>query len=250
MSLIPFHNVLKRKTKLAPREFSLLRAISSAVPFRINIADFLASAATVDQIPALNGRPEVILTGRANCGKSTLFNAVLGRKDLLRTSKKAGCTRTLNFFRVGAHPGSVVLVDAPGYGARGRPEWGDLFNQYMMTRKQLKRIYICFNGKHLLNTADVEMLKYLSETLLQDGAQSYTLQAIITKVDCIPAQSLGEVIPKIQKQIWEAAPLCLPPIITSAMMHPPFGIDGVRRNIADVCGLGPLPESRPPRRKK
>ncbi|KAJ7231716.1 P-loop containing nucleoside triphosphate hydrolase protein [Mycena haematopus] len=250
MSLITFQNVLKRKTNLAPREFFLRRAKGSTVPFRVNVAEFLASAATVDQIPALNGRPEVILTGRANCGKSTLFNSVLGRKDLLRTSKKAGCTRTLNFYRVGAHPGSVVLVDAPGYGARGRPEWGDLFSQYITTRKQLKRIYICFNGKHLLNPADVEMLAYLSETLLKEGAQAYTLQSIITKADCIPSQSLGQVIPRIQKQIWEAAPLCLPPIITSAMMHPQFGIDGVRRNIADVCGLEPLPESRPPRLKK
>ncbi|KAF8211078.1 P-loop containing nucleoside triphosphate hydrolase protein [Mycena galopus ATCC 62051] len=232
-------HVLKR-TSFAPREFSLSREKSTAAPFRINIAEFVAGAATLEQLPALNGRPEVIVTGRANCGKSTLFNTVLGRNDLLRTSKKAGCTRTLNFYRVGAHPGSVILVDAPGYGARGRPEWGDLFNTYITTRKQLKRIYICFNGKHLLNPADVEMLAYLSETLLKDGTQSYTLQSIITKADCIPAQSLGQVIPKIQKQIWEAAPLCLPPIITSAMMRPAFGIDGVRKNIAEVCGLGPL----------
>ncbi|KAJ7803205.1 hypothetical protein B0H14DRAFT_2889605 [Mycena olivaceomarginata] len=205
----------------------------SAVPFRVNIAEFVAAAATVDQIPALNGR-------RANSGKSTLLNAVLGRNDLLRTSKKAGCTRTLNFYRVGEHPGSVVLVDAPGYGARGRAEWGDLFNTYLTTRQQLKRIYILFNGKHLLNPADLEMLSYLSDTILKDGAQKYTIQSIITKVDCIPTESLGQVIPKMQKQIWEAAPLCLPPILTSAMMRPMHGIHAVRKNIADVCGLGPI----------
>jgi GTP-binding protein len=102
----------------------------------------------------------------------------------------------------------------------------------------LKRIYILFNGKHLLNPADLEMLSYLSETLLKDGAQKYTIQSIITKVDCIPTESLGQVIPKMQKQIWEAAPLCLPPILTSAMMRPMHGIHAVRKNIADVCGLG------------
>ncbi|KAK7031700.1 putative GTP-binding protein EngB [Favolaschia claudopus] len=228
---------LKRKTNLLPRESLLSRHESSSAHFRVDVAEFVAAAATVDQIPALNGRPEVIVTGRANCGKSTLFNAVLGRKDLLRTSKKAGCTQTLNFFRVGAHPGSVVLVDAPGYGARGRQQWGDLFNEYISTRKQLKRIYILFNGKHVLNDTDIQMLKHLSETLLKDGAQTYTLQSIITKVDCIPSDSLSQVIPKIQKQIWEAAPLCLPPIITSAAMRPMYGIDAVRKNIADVCGL-------------
>ncbi|KAJ6465170.1 P-loop containing nucleoside triphosphate hydrolase protein [Mycena vitilis] len=233
---ISFRHVSTRRTRLPTRELWFSRHSSS---FRVNVAEFVAAAATVDQIPALHGRPEVIVTGRANCGKSTLFNAVLGRNDLLRTSKKAGCTRTLNFFRVGEHPGSVVLVDAPGYGARGRPEWGQLFNTYITQRKQLKRIYILFNGKHLLNPADLEMLANLSDTLFsqQDGTQSYTLQSIITKADCIANKSVGEVIPKIQKQIWEAAPLCLPPIVTSAMMRPMFGIEEVRANIAEACGL-------------
>jgi GTP-binding protein len=47
-----------------------------------------------------------------------------------------GKTRTLNFFRVGAEPGRLVVVDAPGYGARGRPEWGELFDHYIDTRKE------------------------------------------------------------------------------------------------------------------
>ncbi|KAJ6621474.1 P-loop containing nucleoside triphosphate hydrolase protein [Mycena sp. CBHHK59/15] len=241
---LALHHHVKRKTRLAvqPRlnyDYRPSRPKSStSAPFRVSTAEFVAAAATVDQIPKLNGRPEVIVTRRANCGKSTLFNAVLGRKDLLRTSKKAGCTRTLNFYRVGEHPGTVVLVDAPGYGARGRPEWGDLFDTFLRTRKQLRRVYILFNGKHPLNTADLEMLAHLSDTLFrQDGTQPYTLQAVITKADCIPSQAMGTVIPQIQKQIWEAAPLCLPPIITSATMRPMFGIEQVRANIREACGL-------------
>jgi GTP-binding protein len=106
------------------------------------------------------------------------------------------------------------------------------------TESRLKRIYILFNGKHLLNAVDLEMLANLSGTLFsKEGTQTYTLQAIITKVDCIPSQSLDQVIPKIQKQIWEAAPLCLSPIITSAMMRPMFGVDAVRRDIAEAAGL-------------
>lgn len=82
------------------------------------------------------------------------------------------------------------------------------------------------------------MLGILSDTLFsEEGTQPYTLQSIITKADCIPDSSLGKVIPQIQKQIWEAAPLCLPPIITSAVMRPSFGIDAVRANIAEACGL-------------
>ncbi|KAJ7080727.1 hypothetical protein B0H15DRAFT_786966 [Mycena belliarum] len=228
------------KTTIVAQE-SAIRRKSSSAPFRITNAEFVAAASAVDQIPKLNDRPELRAAGRANCGKSTLLNAVLGRKDLLRTSKKAGCTTTLNFYRVGEHPGSVVLVDAPGYGARGRPEWGDLFDTYVSTRKQLRRIYILFNGKHILNPADLAMLAHISDTLFtQEGTQPYTLQAVITKADCIPNSSLGQVIPTIQKQIFENAPLCLPPIITSAVMRPMFGIDAVRANIAEACGLGLL----------
>ena len=69
-------------------------------------------------------------------GKSTLLNAVLGRNNLVRTSSKAGRTRSLNFFRVGPGQGSLVLVDAPGYGARGREEWGELFDHYLENRKE------------------------------------------------------------------------------------------------------------------
>ncbi|KAJ7709027.1 P-loop containing nucleoside triphosphate hydrolase protein [Mycena rosella] len=235
MSFAFCHILFKPTTRIVP---GVRRKSSSSTPFRVSNAEFVAAAAAIDQVPKLNGCPEVIVTGRANCGKSTLLNAVLGRNDLLRTSKKAGCTTTLNFYRVGEHPGSVVLVDAPGYGARGRPEWGDLFNTYASTRKQLRRIYILFNGKHVLNPADLQMLAHLSDTLFsEEGTQPYTLQSIITKADCIPNTSLSQVIPTIQKQIFEAAPLCLPPIITSAVMRPMFGIDAVRANIAEACGL-------------
>ncbi|KAF8074547.1 P-loop containing nucleoside triphosphate hydrolase protein [Lyophyllum atratum] len=201
-------------------------------------ADFVAAAGSVDSIPKLHGLPEVIVTGRANSGKSTLFNAVLGRKDLLHTSKKAGRTRELNFFRVGTEPGKLILVDAPGYGARGRPQWGAMFDKYLETRNELRRVYILFNGKHSLNAFDIQMLEHISSKLISDrGRQPFTLQAVITKADAIPPEKVSETITRLRKEIWEAAPLCLPPVVTSATMNPPFGIEEMRKNIADACGL-------------
>ncbi|KAF8799262.1 P-loop containing nucleoside triphosphate hydrolase protein [Phlegmacium glaucopus] len=202
-----------------------------------NSATFWASAKTPQEIPKSGGLPEVIVTGRANAGKSSLFNAVVGRKNLLLTSKKAGRTQALNFYRVG-DPEQLVLVDAPGYGARGRVEWGKLFDEYIENREQLKRIYILFSAKNGLNAFDHQMLSLLSQKLVTErGTQPYTLQAIITKADLVPTNNLSTSIALMQKAIWESAPLCLPAIVTSTALNPPFQIDRVRKNIAEACGL-------------
>ncbi|KAF8159879.1 P-loop containing nucleoside triphosphate hydrolase protein [Crassisporium funariophilum] len=200
-------------------------------------AEFMAAAKSIESIPTSTGLPEIIVTGRANAGKSTLLNAVLGRRSLLSTSSKAGHTRSLNFYRVGAEPGKLLVVDAPGYGARGRAEWGKLFDHYIATREQLKRIYIFFNAKHGLNAFDKEMLEHLSAKLLTArGTQPFTLQAVVTKVDLLPNGQIGSVLKTISKDIFKAAPLCLPPIITSSEMSPPFGIDALRESMAEACG--------------
>ncbi|TFK21489.1 P-loop containing nucleoside triphosphate hydrolase protein [Coprinopsis marcescibilis] len=201
-------------------------------------AEFVAAAGSLKSIPMSQGLPEVIVTGRANAGKSTLFNAVIARKALLHTSSKAGRTRELNFFRVGEAPGKLLLVDAPGYGARGRKEWGELFDNYLDTREELRRIYILFNAKHGLNNFDRGMLEHISQKLLSArGTQPFTLQAVITKADLVPPGKLSEVITKMRKEIFASAPLCLPPIITSCEMNPAFGVDKVRESIAQACGF-------------
>ena len=81
------------------------------------------------------------------------------------------------------------------------------------------------------------MLSHLSQKLVTPrGTQPYTLQAIITKADLVPVDDLVT-LSSIQKDIWKSAPLCLPAIVTSTAMSPPFQIDLVRKNIADVCGI-------------
>ena len=109
---------------------------------------------------------------------------------------------------------------------------------------RLCRVYILFNAKHPLNDFDTQMLSHLSTTLISArGTQPFTLQSIITKADCIPIPKVTQVIEKMRTEIWKAAPLCLPPIITSAAMNPPFGVEELRQNIADACRLSLL---RPP----
>ncbi|KAK7687744.1 hypothetical protein QCA50_008962 [Cerrena zonata] len=218
---------------------SFRRTISHAAASKLfadaKSAEFIAAAGSAASIPALHGLPEIIVTGRANVGKSSLLNAVIGRTHLLNTSKKPGRTQTLNFFRVGSEPGSLVLVDAPGYGSRGRPEWGALFDHYVQNRTQLKRVYILFNAKHGLTEVDRMMLQSLDEQI-QSANGKFTLQAILTKVDTLDSDAVS-LVKRTQKEIFETAPTCLPALLTSATRRPPFGIDEVRRNMAEACGL-------------
>ncbi|KAL0953674.1 hypothetical protein HGRIS_004872 [Hohenbuehelia grisea] len=213
------------------------KSSGSAIFSHHGSAEFLAAATTIKAIPALDGLPEVVVTGRANVGKSTFLNAVLGRKNLVHTSKKAGHTRALNFFAAGGIPSKLVVVDAPGYGARGRPEWGDLFTTYVQTREQLRRVYMLFNAKHGLSDADTAMLAHLHELCLNTHGTRFTLQSIITKADALPGDQVATMIPQMRQQIFEHAPTCLSPIITSCSMQPMFGIDAARSNILQACGL-------------
>jgi len=155
----------------------------------------------------------------------------------MMTSKIAGRTRGLNFYSVGK-PGKLLLVDAPGYGTRGKAHWGELFYEYIENREQLKRIYILFTAEHGLNPCDHEMLSFLSQKLITPrGTQPFTLQAIVTKSDCLPPQTLSTCVSLIQKAIWRTAPLCLPVIVTSTSKEYPLNVDLVQKNIAEACGL-------------
>ncbi|KAL0576936.1 hypothetical protein V5O48_005043 [Marasmius crinis-equi] len=162
-----------------------------------------------DYFPKLGNLPEVVVTGRANSGKSTLLNAVLGRKGLVGTSKQAGHTRTLNFYRVG-EPGKLVIVDAPGYGKRGRPEWGELFDEYVQNRHQLRQILVTLNLKNGINDFDRQMIQKLFQNVINDYAgllnsltnttpsssppsppkrpSQVRIQPIFTKADELPAE--------------------------------------------------------------
>ena len=148
------------------------------------------------------------------------------------------------------------MVDAPGYGSRGRAEWGNLFTHYVENRRawvqlfsqyyhaetnrlphSLRRVYVLLNAKHGVTETDTAMLRSLSAQSLASSGLDFTLQTVITKADELPADGAGDVIPTMQRKIFDAAPACLPAIITSALMKPPFGIEDVRKSMADACGL-------------
>ena len=147
---------------------------------------FIAGAATREALPPI-GLPEVAFAGRSNVGKSSLINALTGRKTLARVSHTPGRTQQLNFFDLG---GRLMLVDLPGYGfaraAKSRiKEWTGVTESYLKGRPTLRRLCLLVDSRHGLKTSDRDVM-----ALLDSSAQSY--QLVLTKVDEVKPGPLAE----------------------------------------------------------
>jgi GTP-binding protein len=152
--------------------------------------EFLLSAPQLKFLPEPDV-PEVAFCGRSNVGKSSLLNALTGRKAIARTSVTPGRTQELNFFEVG-EPTQFRLVDMPGYGFAKAPvkvveRWKQLVRTYLRGRSMLKRTLVLVDARHGLKLVDLEMMKMLDE-----AAVGYRL--VLTKADKIKASELAAVV--------------------------------------------------------
>ena len=147
---------------------------------------FLKSAPSLDFLPDPT-LPELAFAGRSNVGKSSLLNALTGRKSIARASVTPGRTQELNFFEVG-EPAMLRLVDMPGYGYAKAPikvvqQWQRVVRDYLRGRAVLKRTLVLIDARHGPKDVDREMMKMLDE-----AAVGYRL--VITKADKIKASEL------------------------------------------------------------
>jgi GTP-binding protein len=134
--------------------------------------------------------PEIAFAGRSNVGKSSLLNALTGRRAMARTSVTPGRTQELNFFEVG-EPTLLRLVDMPGYGFAKAPpkvveQWRRLVRDFLRGRVVLKRTLLLIDSRHGVKPVDAEMMKMLDE-----AAVGYRL--VLTKADKIKASELEAV---------------------------------------------------------
>lgn len=141
--------------------------------------NFMLSAADMAQLPSPDV-PEVAFAGRSNVGKSSLVNAITGRKALARASVTPGRTQMLNLFAIGDPP-RLRLVDMPGYGFAKAPrevvvQWQKLVMLYLRGRPNLKRLLLLIDARHGLKDNDRAIM-----TLLDEAAVSY--QLVLTKAD-------------------------------------------------------------------
>jgi GTP-binding protein len=141
-------------------------------------------------------RPEVCFAGRSNVGKSTLINALTGRKALARASNTPGRTQEINFFTLGE---SHYLVDLPGYGYAEAPvamvqKWQALLKAYLAGRATLRRAFVLIDARHGIKPVDEEIMSLLDTAAV-------TFQVVLTKADKVKAKDRDSVLAQVRKRL-------------------------------------------------
>ncbi|MDD7910112.1 MULTISPECIES: ribosome biogenesis GTP-binding protein YihA/YsxC [Pseudovibrio] len=186
--------------------------------------DFLTSVAQLEQLPPLN-LPEIAFAGRSNVGKSSLINALTGRKGLARTSNTPGRTQMLNFFTAPESP--INLVDMPGYGYAQAPKglvdaWTDLVFDYLRGRATLRRVFTLIDSRHGLKKNDLDAMEVLDK-----AAVPY--QVILTKGDKLKPGQLKRVEEETLQKL-SRRPAAYPEVISTSS-EKGWGLPEVRAEV-------------------
>ena len=194
--------------------------------------DFIAGATKAESLPAPR-LPEVAFAGRSNVGKSSLINALTGRRTLARVSHTPGRTQQVNFFDLG---GRLMLVDLPGYGyaAVGRKQvgvWSALIRTYLKGRPGLRRLCLLIDGRHGLKDSDRATMSELDKAGL-----SY--QLVLTKADHVKADALAARCQAIAGEIARHTAAHPDVLVTSAFDG--IGIAELRAELASLSRPTPL----------
>ncbi len=143
-----------------------------------------------------DGKTEIAFAGKSNVGKSTLINAMLGRKALARTSSQPGKTRTINFYDVND---AMYVVDLPGYGYAKAPKteiakWGAMIEEYLEKRQELKAIILLIDIRHEPGKNDIMMYEWLKH-------YGYDIIIAATKSDKINRSQIQKHLSVIRKTL-------------------------------------------------
>jgi GTP-binding protein len=176
--------------------------------------------------------PEIAFAGRSNVGKSSLINALTGRRALARTSNTPGRTREINFFE---YPGRLRIVDMPGYGYAKVPKpmvegWTRLIHDYLRGRAVLRRLCLLIDARHGLKASDEGLMQ-----LLDTAAVNYRI--VLTKADKIPASALARVTAETEAAL-KPHPAAVPAVLATSA-EKGTGIDVLRADIAGFAEPGP-----------
>ncbi len=172
---------------------------------------FMKGVVALQHLPE-PGAPEVAFAGRSNVGKSSLVNALTGRKTLARTSNTPGRTRELNFFELGER---LRIVDMPGYGYAKVPKpmadaWTKLIFDYLRGRAELRLLCLLVDARHGLKPSDEDLM-----TLLDKAAVPF--RVILTKADKIHGAAMTKRIEETQAALKKHPAAAPEPLLTSSV---------------------------------
>lgn len=211
------------ETQIDPRQAELIEQgrLLFAGP-----VEFMLSVVSMQTLPAPD-LPEVCFAGRSNVGKSSLINALTGRKKLARASNTPGRTRELNYFNLSDR---IRLVDLPGYGyARASKtdiaKWTRLTRQFLRGRATLRRVFLLIDSRRGVKDPDLEIMDMLDETAVP-------YQVVLTKIDKLKKGELEKITVQVTGKIARRPAAHPEMIITSSEKK--IGLEMLK---AEIVGL-------------
>lgn len=187
---------------------------------------FLKGVVAMSGLPPAD-RLEVCFAGRSNVGKSSLINALTGRKALARTSNTPGRTQEINYFCLGE---DRYLVDVPGYGFAEAPvavvqKWQALLKAYLTGRPTMRRAFVLIDARHGIKAVDHEIMSLLDTAAV-------TFQVVLTKADKIKTAEQDKTLAQVRKEL-ARHPAAFPELLLTSSAKG----DGIETLRATVAGL-------------
>jgi len=188
--------------------------------------EFLKGVVAMSGLPDAD-RLEVCFAGRSNVGKSSLINALTGRKGLARASNTPGRTQEINFFTLAD---DHYLVDLPGYGFANAPlavveKWQALLKRYLSGRQNLRRAFVLVDARHGIKPVDEEIMALLDSSAV-------TFQCVLTKIDKLKSASRDAVLDQVRAKLAKH-PAAFPELILTSS-EKGEGISTLRATIAGL----------------
>lgn len=172
-------------------------------------SEFIKGVVAMSGLPPAD-RMEVCFAGRSNVGKSTLINALTGRKGLARASNTPGRTQEINYFTQGPE---LYLVDLPGYGFANAPipvieKWQRLLKQYLSGRQTLRRAFVLVDARHGIKAVDEEIMSLLDSSAV-------TFQCVMTKADKVKEKDRAKILDQV-RSVLSKHPASFPEIVLTS----------------------------------